>query len=82
MVFEQQLYWPVLDFGTLDSLVQNPVRRRGLLNYRKTVLEAVEGVDNAIGSYNARRNRLERLNEAVMADRRTWRWPRSNTTAA
>ena len=63
------LYWPVLDFGTLDAIVQFQDLRtqERLYNYRQTVLSAVEEVDNAIGNYIAERDRLDQLNQAVVA---------------
>jgi len=63
------LYWPVLDFGTLDALVQfQDLRTKELLyDYRQTVLSAVEEVDNAIGNYIAQRDQLDQLNQAVVA---------------
>ncbi len=65
------LYWPLLDFGTLDAIVQyQDLRTRELLdNYRQVVLLAIEEVDNAIGNYVAQRDRLDRLNDAVTASR-------------
>ena len=66
------LYWPVLDFGVLDSIVEvQDLRTQELLyNYRQSVLLAVEEVDNAISNYQAQRDRLDRLNEAVAASER------------
>jgi NodT family efflux transporter outer membrane factor (OMF) lipoprotein len=66
------LYWPVLDFGVLDSIVElQDFRTQELLaNYRRTVLLAVEEVDNAISNYTAQRDRLDRLNDAVAASQR------------
>ena len=66
------LYWPALDFGVLDSIVEyQDLRTQELLySYQRTVLQAVEEVDNAIGNYIAQRDRLDRLNAAVDASRR------------
>jgi NodT family efflux transporter outer membrane factor (OMF) lipoprotein len=65
-------YWPLLDFGTLDSIVElRDFRTRELLyNYRRSILMAVEEVDNAISNYNAQRDRLNNLNDAVAASQR------------
>lgn len=65
------LYWPFLDFGTFDSIVQvQDLRTRELLyRYRRSVLQAVEEVDDAISNYQAQRDRLDRLNDAVGASR-------------
>ena len=66
------LYWPLLDFGTLDSVLEfQDLRTRELLfAYRRSVLLAVEEVDNAISNYHAQRDRLDRLNDAVAASER------------
>jgi NodT family efflux transporter outer membrane factor (OMF) lipoprotein len=66
------LYWPVLDFGVLDSVVRvRDLRTQELLfNYRKTVLNAVEEVDDAIANYAAQCDRLEQLDAAVAASER------------
>ena len=63
------LYWPFLDFGTYDAILQvQDLRTQELLyNYKRSVLLAVEEVDNAISNYQAQRDRLEQLNEAVAA---------------
>ncbi len=63
------LYWPLLDFGTLDAVVQyQDFRTQELLyDYRQTVLTAVEEVDNAVGNYIAQRDHLDQLNKAVVA---------------
>ena len=63
---------PILDFGTLDAQVQiqDFQTQALLLNYRRTVVNAVQEVDNALGNYAAERDRLARLNEAVDASQR------------
>lgn len=65
-------YWPLLDFGRLDSIVEvQDFRTQELLyNYRRSILMAVEEVDNAISNYNAQRDRLNNLNDAVTASER------------
>jgi NodT family efflux transporter outer membrane factor (OMF) lipoprotein len=65
-------YWPLLDFGVLDSIVEfQDLRTQELLAaYRRAVLLAVEEVDNAISNYTAQRDRLDRLNDAVAASER------------
>lgn len=67
-----QAYWPLLDFGTLDAVIEvQDFRTRELLyDYRRTVLQAVEEVDNAISNYTAERDRLEQLGLALQASRR------------
>jgi len=66
------IYWPVLDFGTLDALVEKAdYRARELLfNYKQTVIDAVRQVDAAIDAYAAQQYRLRHLNEALAAARR------------
>lgn len=66
------LYWPLLDFGTLDSVVEaQDLRTRELLYiYRKAILLAVQEVDDAIANYTAQRDRLDRLNDAIVASER------------
>jgi NodT family efflux transporter outer membrane factor (OMF) lipoprotein len=65
-------YWPILDFGTLDALVekQDYQTRELLINYQRTVLLAVEQVDNAITNYSAEQDRLTSLGEALAAAQR------------
>ncbi len=67
--FGPAAYWPALDFGTLDSLVEvQDLRTRELLYaYRRLVLVAVEEVDDAVSNYTAQRQRLASLNDAVTA---------------
>lgn len=66
------LYWPLLDFGTLDALVRVEDFRtqEALFVYRRTVLGAVEEVDDAIGQYTAQLDRLDSLNRALSAAQR------------
>jgi outer membrane protein TolC len=42
-----------------------------LVNYKKTIINAVEEVDNAIDSYSAEQKRLQSLSDAREAARRT-----------
>jgi NodT family efflux transporter outer membrane factor (OMF) lipoprotein len=60
------LYWPVLDFGTLDARIEvaDYRTREALLRYRANVLDAVQEVDLAISRYNAEQNRLAGLSRA------------------
>ena len=61
--------WRLLDFGTLDAIVDiADLRTRELLeNYRQTVLNAVREVDTFIDSYLAQQDRLHNLSEALGA---------------
>jgi NodT family efflux transporter outer membrane factor (OMF) lipoprotein len=63
------LYWPVLDFGTLDARIEvaDYRAREALLRYKATVLGAVQEVDQAIAGYNAERSRLNSLSRARSA---------------
>jgi NodT family efflux transporter outer membrane factor (OMF) lipoprotein len=67
------LYWPVLDFGTLDALieVQNLRTREQLIQYKKTVLAAVQEVDDAIANFDAEREHLRHLDDALAASERS-----------
>ncbi len=67
-----QAYWPLLDFGTLDALItiQDFRAREALLNYKETILKAVEEVDNAISNYAAEQDRLRYLNQALVQSQR------------
>jgi len=64
--------WPLLDFGTLDALVDVADLRTHelLVNYKRTVLNAVQEVDNAITSYAAQQDRLRNLGDALAASQR------------
>jgi NodT family efflux transporter outer membrane factor (OMF) lipoprotein len=63
------LYWPVLDFGTLDarSEVADYRAREALLRYKANVLRAVQEVDEAISGYNAEQSRLNSLSRGRSA---------------
>jgi len=65
-------YWPVFDFGRLDALinVQELAAHEALVNYKKTILAAVEEVDNAIKQYRAQQQRLRELRVALEQARR------------
>jgi outer membrane protein TolC len=63
------LYWPVLDFGTLDARIEvaDYRAREALLRYKANVLRAVQEVDQAIAGYNAEQSRLNGLSRARSA---------------
>jgi NodT family efflux transporter outer membrane factor (OMF) lipoprotein len=65
-------YWPLLDFGTLDALIDiaDLQTHEALVNYKRTILAAVEEVENAISSYDAQQQRLRDLASALVASRR------------
>jgi NodT family efflux transporter outer membrane factor (OMF) lipoprotein len=66
------MYWPFLDFGRLDAAVQaQDIHARQLsLVYRKTVITAVQEVDDALNNYAAEQTHLSQLGEAVTASKR------------
>ena len=60
-------YWPLLDFGRLDALidVQELQAHELFVTYKKAVLFAVEEVDEAIKQYRAQQQRLRELSVAL-----------------
>jgi outer membrane protein TolC len=60
-------YWPLLDFGRLDALINIEEMRahEALVRYKKTIITAVEEVDQAIKQYRLDRQRLKALGEAL-----------------
>jgi NodT family efflux transporter outer membrane factor (OMF) lipoprotein len=65
-------YWPLLDFGTLDALieVQDLRTHEQLVNYKRTILSAVEEVDDAIANFSAQQEHLRGLADALTAAQR------------
>jgi NodT family efflux transporter outer membrane factor (OMF) lipoprotein len=66
------LYWDVLDFGTLDALVNiADLRTQEQASvYRQTILNAVREVDGDISDFIAQQDRLHDLSEALTASQR------------
>ncbi|HEY3659573.1 MAG TPA: efflux transporter outer membrane subunit [Steroidobacteraceae bacterium] len=64
--------WPVLDFGALDAEVDiaHLAARASMVNYRKTILNAVQQVDTSLDAYEAQQVRMEKLSTAMMAGER------------
>ena len=64
--------WPLLDFGALDAQVDiaELATHASLVNYRKTILNAVQQVDTSIEGYQAQQARLEKLGTAMTAAER------------
>jgi NodT family efflux transporter outer membrane factor (OMF) lipoprotein len=62
-------YWPLLDFGTLDALiaVQDLRTHELLVNFKRTILLAVEEVDDAIANFTAQQDHLRSLGESLSA---------------
>ena len=65
------MYWPVLDFGTLDAIADIAELRAHevLASYKQTILIAVQQVDDAVASYSAEQDRLKNLDRALTAAR-------------
>lgn len=66
------LYWDILDFGTLDAILEVADLRtqEQLAAYKQTVIKAVGEVDNAIADYTAQQDRLDNLSDALAAAQR------------
>jgi NodT family efflux transporter outer membrane factor (OMF) lipoprotein len=64
--------WPLLDFGTLDAQIQlaDLQTHEALVNYKRTIVLAVEDVDNAIASFSASHARLTSLAVALDASKK------------
>jgi len=64
--------WPLLDFGALDAEVDiaDLAAHASLVNYRKTILNAVQQVDTSIEGYQAQQARLAKLGTAMTAAER------------
>jgi outer membrane protein TolC len=65
-------YWDVLDFGTLDALVDVADLRthEQSLRYRQTVIDAVRDVDADIADFAAQQNRVANLSDGIEAAQR------------
>ena len=66
------VYWPVLDFGTLDAKVDiaDLQAHEFLIRYKQSILAAVQQVDDAIDAYGAEQKRLRNLDRALIGARR------------
>lgn len=64
--------WPLLDFGALDAKVDiaQLEARASLDNYRRTILNAVQEVDSALQGYASQQDRLQNLDDAMVAGQR------------
>jgi outer membrane protein TolC len=67
------VYWPLLDFGTLDAKVDiaDLQTHELLVSYKQAILTAVQQVDDAVASYRASQQRLRDLDRALVAGRRS-----------
>ena len=63
--------WPVLDFGRLDALIyiQEMRTHEVLVRYKKTIIAAVEEVNEAVGQYRLDLQRWKALSAALEAIR-------------
>ncbi|MGA3158811.1 MAG: efflux transporter outer membrane subunit [Steroidobacteraceae bacterium] len=66
------VYWPILDFGTLDAQVNvaDLQAHEQLIRYRKTVIGAVQDADTAIADFTAQQQRVQHLSDAFSASQR------------
>jgi NodT family efflux transporter outer membrane factor (OMF) lipoprotein len=66
------VYWPLLDFGSLDALVSvaDLKTHEQLVSYQRTVFDAVRDADTAIGNFAAEQDRLQNLDVAMVASER------------
>ena len=66
-------YWPLLDFGRLDALVNIEEFRthEALVQYKKTIIAAVEDVDQSIKQYRLDLQRQRELGVALEAGHRS-----------
>jgi NodT family efflux transporter outer membrane factor (OMF) lipoprotein len=64
--------WPLLDFGALDAQVDiaDLEAHARLVNYRKTIVGAVQEVDTALDGFRAGEQQLKSLEEAMLAAQR------------
>jgi len=64
--------WPLLDFGALDAQanIADLQAHAELVNYRKTIVNAVQEVDTAVDGYAAQQDRLKELGDAMTAGQR------------
>lgn len=61
------LYWPLLDFGTLDAIVRVQQLRADekFINYRRTVVASIDEVNVGLARYRARMATVKSLESAV-----------------
>jgi NodT family efflux transporter outer membrane factor (OMF) lipoprotein len=65
------VYWPLLDFGALDAKIEvaDLKTHELLVAYKKSILTAVQQVDDADTSYRAQQQSLRSLDSALAAAR-------------
>ncbi len=70
--FGPAVYWPLLDFGTLDAMVSiaDLQAHERLVDYRKAIIDAVQDADTAIANFDAQERSLDNLANAMAASER------------
>lgn len=70
--FGPEVYWPLLDFGTLDANVSiaDLQAHERLIDYRKSIIDAVRDADTAIANFDAQERSLDDLANAMAASER------------
>ena len=65
-------YWPFLDFGQIDALVKlaDYQSQQAYWAWQKTVVSAVQEVDDALSNYAAQQESMAHLDVAVKASRK------------
>ena len=73
--FGPSVTWPVFQGGSLEANVhvQEALRDQAYLTYRKTVLAALQDVENALVAYAKEWEHRKSLNDAVIANRKAVR---------
>ena len=61
--FGPAVYWPLLDFGTLDAMVSiaDLQAHERLIDYRTSIIAAVQDADTAIANFDAQERSLDSL---------------------
>jgi len=64
--------WPIFDAGKIRANIEvtNAVQEQALIQYQKTILTALQDVENSLVSYSRERERYRSLSQAVEANRR------------
>lgn len=67
------LQWNIFDAGRIRANIryQSAKQKEALYNYKKTVLMALQDVEDALVAYAKERNRYQSLNDEVKADQRS-----------
>jgi len=66
------VYWPLLDFGSLDAAVDiaDLRSREQLALYKKSLINAVRDVDSSVAAFAAQQDSVKDLDEAVLHGQR------------